>query len=201
VIQNGAVDIVADSMTITCARWKYVDFSADYFDTGQRVLVPIDSAARGIGDLGGQKVCAAAGTTSIQEIAAQPSHPVPVTALNWTDCLVMLQQGQVAAISTDSSLLAGLAAQDPLTKQIGPPFTVEAHGLAMSKNSPDFVRFVNAVLEKMTTAMQADQAAFSAAASNGNDLLAGLAAGMIVASLLMAAACAWGLARRLAEYR
>ena len=33
-----------------------------------------------------------------------------------TDCLVMLQQGQVDAISTDDAILVGLAAQDPNTK-------------------------------------------------------------------------------------
>jgi polar amino acid transport system substrate-binding protein len=149
VIQNGSVDIVADSMTINCARLKLVDFSTDYFNAGQRVLVPIDSPVRSISQLGHQKVCAASGTTSIETIAALPSHPIPVAAANWTDCLVMMQQGQVAAISTDDSVLAGLQAQDPETKLVGPKFTFEPHGIAVSKNSPDLVRFVNAVLERM----------------------------------------------------
>lgn len=151
VIQQRQVDIVVDSMTITCARQKYVDFSTDYFNAGQRVLVPINSKVTGIGDLGGKKVCADAGTTSIQQIQAQPSHPIPVAADNWTDCLVMLEQGQVAAISTDNSVLAGLEAQDPQTKLVGPQFTVEQHGIAISKSAPDLVRFVNAVLERMRT--------------------------------------------------
>lgn len=151
VIQHGQADIVVDSMTITCARWGSVDFSTDYFDAGQQILVPLSSTARGIGDLGHKKVCAAAGTTSMQEIAAQPSHPTPVSAPNWTDCLVMLQQGQVAAISTDNSVLAGLAAQDPKTKLTGPLFTSEAHGIAISQKAPDLVRFVNAVLEQVRT--------------------------------------------------
>jgi polar amino acid transport system substrate-binding protein len=150
-VQKGLVDLVSDSMTITCAREQYVDFSTDYFNAGQRVLVPSNSPAHSIADLGGKKVCAAAGTTSIQTIAAEPSRPIPVTAPNWTDCLVMLQQNQVAAISTDDSVLAGLAIQDPQTKLIGPRFTSEPHGLAMSKKSPDLVRFVNAVLEQMKT--------------------------------------------------
>jgi polar amino acid transport system substrate-binding protein len=150
-IESGAVDIVADSMTITCDRKKHVAFSTDYFNAGEQVLVPSDSTVTGIGDLGGKKVCAAAGTTSIQVIAAEPSHPVPVAVNNWTDCLVMLEQGQVAAISTDNSILAGLEAQDPQTKLVGPLFTSEQHGIAMSRNAPDLVRFVNAVLERMRT--------------------------------------------------
>jgi polar amino acid transport system substrate-binding protein len=151
VIQKGQVDIVVDSMTITCARQRKVDFSTDYLNAGQQVLVPINSKVTGIGDLGGKKVCADTGTTSIQQIQAQPSHPIPVAANNWTDCLVMLEQGQVAAISTDNSVLAGLAAQDPQTKLVGPLFTVEQHGIAISQSAPDLVRFVNAVLEQMRT--------------------------------------------------
>jgi len=45
------------------------------------------------------------------------------------------------------------------------------------------------------------QAVFAASARSGRDSFTGLAVGMIVASLVMAAGCAWGLSRRLAEYR
>jgi len=54
---------------------------------------------------------------------------------------------------------------------------------------------------RLTSAIGADQAAFRSAAGRGQDTLTGLEAGMIVAALLMAAGCAWGLISRLAEYR
>jgi polar amino acid transport system substrate-binding protein len=150
-IQGHQVDVLASPTTITCDRLAWADFSTDYLDAHQRVLVPSASRARGIGDLGGQKVCAAGGTTSIYEIAVQPSRPVPVAVPNWSDCLAMLQQGQVAAISTTDTVLAGLQAQDPQTKVVGPRFTDEPQGLVMPKNARDFVRFVNAVLEQLRT--------------------------------------------------
>jgi polar amino acid transport system substrate-binding protein len=148
-VSQGTVDIVADTMTMNCARWQQVDFSSQYYSAGQRVLVAGSSAAKSIDDLGGQKVCAAAGSTSIANIAAAKSKPIPVSVLDWTDCLVMLQQGQVAAISTDDTILAGLQKQDPTTKLVGPPFTAEPYGMAIAKSHPDFVRFVNAVLENL----------------------------------------------------
>jgi polar amino acid transport system substrate-binding protein len=151
VIQKDQVDIVVDSMTITCAREKKVDFSTDYFDAHQELMVPKNSPITGPGDLRGKKVCADAGTTSMQQIQAMSSHPIPVAADNWTDCLVMLEQNQIAAISTDNSVLEGLVVQDPQTKLLGPRFTNEQHGIAISKNAPDLVRFVNAVLERMRT--------------------------------------------------
>jgi hypothetical protein len=53
----------------------------------------------------------------------------------------------------------------------------------------------------LTKAISADQAVFSSAARTGQDAMTGLEAGMIGISLVMAAGCAWGLNRRLAEYR
>ena len=148
-VTSGAVDIVAHTMTITCDRLQQVDFSSVYFEAHQRVLVLKNSTATSLADLHGQKVCATTGSDSIARIQAVRAIPVPVTY--WTDCLVQLQQGDVAAISTDDSILDGLAAQDPWTKVIGPNITNEPYGLAISKQHPDFVRFVNAVLQQLRT--------------------------------------------------
>jgi polar amino acid transport system substrate-binding protein len=61
----------------------------------------------------------------------------------------MLQQNQVEAISTDDTILAGLAKQDPFTKVLPAAITEEPYGMAMQKEQTDFVQFVNAVLERM----------------------------------------------------
>jgi hypothetical protein len=58
-----------------------------------------------------------------------------------------------------------------------------------------------AVEADLTAGINADHASFTASASRGDDALAGLTAGMVVVSLLMTAGCAWGLTRRIAEYR
>ena len=148
-IVSGTVDIVAHTMTITCARLRKVDFSSVYFDAAQRVLVLKNSPVRTLTGLRGQQVCATSGSDSLAVIAA--AKAVPVSVPESTDCLVLLQQGDVAAISTDDSILTGLAAQDPWTKLVGPRLTDEPYGLAISRQHPDFVRFVNAVLQQLRT--------------------------------------------------
>jgi polar amino acid transport system substrate-binding protein len=148
-ITNSTVDIVAHTMTITCDRLKAVDFSSVYFEAAQRVLVLKSSEAKSLDDLHGQKVCATRGSDSVDRI--RQHHAIAVQVPYWTDCLVQLQQGDVVAISTDDSILDGLAAQDPWTKIIGPPLTSEPYGLAISKQHPEFVRFVNAVLQQLRT--------------------------------------------------
>jgi polar amino acid transport system substrate-binding protein len=147
-ILNGSVDIVAYTMTITCDRLKQIDFSSVYFDAHQRILVPDNSTVAIPLDLAGEKVCVTKGSDSGSNLRLPSGEiqPIVVSVPYWTDCLVLLQQGQVAAVSTDDSILAGLEAQDPFTKIVGPPLNDQPYGLAISKQHPDFVRFVNAVL-------------------------------------------------------
>ena len=148
-IWNGTVDIVAHTMTILCKRLKTEDFSSVYFNAVQKVLVLKTSKATSLADLRGQKVCA---TTLSDSLAAIVKYgAIPVAVPYWTDCLVLLQQDDVAAISTDDAILDGLEAQDPWTKIVGPPISPQPYGLAISNKHPDFVRFVNAVLEQLRT--------------------------------------------------
>jgi hypothetical protein len=55
--------------------------------------------------------------------------------------------------------------------------------------------------KNLTQGISADQAYFQTAATSGQTDLAGLEAGMISLALLAAAGCAFGVSRRLAEYR
>ena len=143
----GDVDIVVRTMTINCERLKEINFSSVYYVAGQRILVDENSDVRTLADLEGKKVCASKGSTSLKNIAKAERKPIPIQVDAWSDCLVMMQQGQVEAISTDDTILAGMAQQDPTTKIVGERFTEEPYGIGIPKEDKDMVRFVNAVLE------------------------------------------------------
>lgn len=147
-VRSGEADLTVSTSTITCRRREQVEFSVPYYHAGQRVLVNSGSGITHLDGLAGKRVCAARGSTSLQKILATPSGPVPVGVPSVTDCLVMLQLGEVAAVSTDDVLLAGLAAQDPRTEIVGLPLTEEPYGVVINSATPDLVRFVNAVLER-----------------------------------------------------
>jgi polar amino acid transport system substrate-binding protein len=146
-LADGTVDIVLASMSMTCARWERVAFSTQYMTAGRRLLVPRTSTVAGMDDLGGKKVCASNGSTDIEEITNAPSRPIAVGAANATDCLILLQQGQVDAVSTGENILAGLAAQDKTTRIVSRPVSSTEVGAAMNREAIDLVRFVNGVLE------------------------------------------------------
>ncbi|MGW9209561.1 glutamate ABC transporter substrate-binding protein [Embleya sp. NPDC055664] len=149
VLRSGVVDVVIDTMTITCERKHEVAFSSDYYTDGQRVLVRSDSDVHSLADLRGRRVCTVRATTSIVFLRDDPAGVLPYAVENWTDCLVALQQGEVDAISTTSALLHGLRAQDADTVVVGPAFSDEPHGMAFPLAHEDFVRFANGLLERM----------------------------------------------------
>lgn len=148
-VQSGAVDVVADAVTVNCERRRLVDFSSVYFAAAQRVLVPAASRARGLADLHGRRVCATRSSTSLARLERAPSHPTPYPVAQRTDCLVALQEGRVAAITSDDAILLGFKAQDPATRIVGPRLGDEPYGMAIAKGHPEFVRFVNGVLQRM----------------------------------------------------
>jgi len=148
-LKDGSVDLVAWAFTTNCARWQQIDFSTVYYDSGQTVMVAKNSPYHSLQDLNGKKVCAATGSTSIENLAKSTAKPIPVGVPDQSDCLVLLQRGEVDAISTDEALLLGLAAQDPAVHIVGDKFTDEPYALGISQAHPEFVRFVNAVLERM----------------------------------------------------
>ncbi|MEV4347461.1 glutamate ABC transporter substrate-binding protein [Actinoplanes sp. NPDC049596] len=147
-VVNGSVDIVADTMTANCERWQDVNFSSVYYEAGQKVLVSTSSQAKSIEDLGGKKVCSVQGSTSFDNISKVKSKPVPVARSAFGDCLVAFQRNEVDAVTTDDTILAGMAAQDPYAKVIGPRFTEEPYGMAMPRQHREFTQFVNAVLDQ-----------------------------------------------------
>jgi len=99
-----------------------------------------------------QKVCAPIGTSSMDNLIKKAPKAIPVGADTHTGCLVLFQQGQVAAITGDDTVLAGLVAQDPYAVVPNQrAFTEEPYGLGFNEKDVDFVRFVNARLDEMRT--------------------------------------------------
>jgi polar amino acid transport system substrate-binding protein len=62
-LAGGKYDLVSSSVTITPERARVMDFSTPYYEVRQAVIVPKDSTAKSIADLGGKKLGAQIGTT------------------------------------------------------------------------------------------------------------------------------------------
>ena len=148
-LEEGRVDLVVKTMTINCERWGSINFSSVYYESGQRLLVGAASEVTQVDDLTDETICAVSGTTSLAELVDR--GVTTVEARDWTDCLVEFQQGRVTGISTDDTILAGLAAQDPFANVVGDSFSEEPYGIGLPKDRPEFTSFVNAVLQQART--------------------------------------------------
>ena len=146
---DGTVDIVADVMTVNCARWQQIAFSSQYFDAGQKILVRSDSAATRIEDLDGKRMCAANGSTNLDNLLKNYPKVKVVPVDDISDCMVLFQQGSVESVTGDDTVLAGFVAQDPYAKIVGPAITSEPYGLGIARTHPEFVQFVNGVLQRL----------------------------------------------------
>ncbi|GAA0252815.1 glutamate ABC transporter substrate-binding protein [Cryptosporangium japonicum] len=150
VLQRHEVDMVIRTVTMNCARWQQVNFSTEYLRARQRIVVNRGSGITSLDDVAARrgKVCATKGSTSIATIATIPGIG-PVSTDSTLDCLVLLQQGQVDAVSTNDTILLGLVAQDPGTELVGPPLSSEPSGVGIPKENVDLVRFTNGVLDRL----------------------------------------------------
>ncbi len=146
---DGTVDMVADTFTPTCSRREDIEFSTDYFTSQQRVLLRDDDPAESVADLAGRRICASAGTTTLANIAELPEPaPEAVPAAQRADCLVMLQQGEVDGMSTNDTILVGFNAQDPnlqILRDVS--LSIEPTAIGLPQGHPEWVRYVNAVLD------------------------------------------------------
>ncbi|MBT0567050.1 glutamate ABC transporter substrate-binding protein [Williamsia sp. CHRR-6] len=148
-LQTNQVDLVVKTLSITCDRLRDIAFSTVYYEASQRILALRSSRINDATDLRNRRVCAARGTTSIGRLQQRVPSVRVSTVSTWADCLVVLQQGGVDAVSTDDAILAGLATQDPYVHVVGASLGDEPYGIGINKQSEDLVRFVNGVLEQI----------------------------------------------------
>jgi len=151
-IQNGQVDYVVGTYSITPERKQKVGFAGPYFQTGQSLLVRADDTdIAGPESLqNGKKLCSVAGSTPAQRI----KDKYPGVQLQRYDtyslCVEALKNGAVDAVSTDAVILAGYAAQSPgAFKLAGKPFSVELYGIGVARENDELRSKINDALQKM----------------------------------------------------
>ena len=133
-LQNGTVDFVIASYSITDDRRKVVGQAGPYYVTGQSLLVAADDdSINGPDDLEGKKVCSVTGSTSIKTVEEEYGA-TPAGFDTYSECVDQLKNGSVDAVTTDGAILLGYAAQAPdELKVVGDVFSEERYGVGIAK--------------------------------------------------------------------
>ena len=146
-LNNGDIDAIVATMTITEERKKEVDFTDVYFEAGQSLLVKKGSTIKGIDDLKGTKVIAVKGSTSAINIREKAPDAQVLEFENYAEAFTALKAGQGDALTTDDSILYGMADEDPTYELVGGTFTEEPYGIAVKKGNEDLVDALNDALK------------------------------------------------------
>ena len=149
VLDNGSVQAVIATYTITPERAKKIDFAGPYYSSAQAVLVRADeSKITGVSDLAGVKVAVQSGSSSIKALqeAAPKAEQTPFNDHN--TCLSALETRQVDAYVVDEWLLRSAMQGSDAFKIVGEPFSQDPYGIGLPQGS-DAKAFVNAFLKKI----------------------------------------------------
>jgi glutamate transport system substrate-binding protein len=155
-LQNGNVDMVIATYSITAKRLPLVTFGGPYIVTHQDIMVrKTDNSITSLTSLKGKNICAVKGSNSWKNITDgtnklnQKVAAKPVDALNYSDCITKLKGGTVDAVSTDATILAGFVGQNPTLKVVNAPFTDEKYGVGLKKGDASGCTAVNQAITAM----------------------------------------------------
>ena len=151
-IQNGQVDYIVGTYSITDARKKKVAFAGPYLDTGQSLLVRGDNTdITGPESLANAKrLCSVSGSTPAQRIKDKYPGVQLQQYDTYSACVEALRNGAIDAVSTDEVILAGFAAQSPgAFKIIGKPFSVEHYGIGVRRENLELRDQINGAIVQM----------------------------------------------------
>lgn len=151
-LQNGDVDMILATYSITDSRKKAVSFAGPYFVAGQDLLVRKDEdSINGPEDLNGKRLCSVTGSTSAVVIKQKYSSEVQLMEQpGYAECATALFSGIVDAVTTDDIILAGLAAASRgKLRVVGKPFTVEDYGVGIKKGNTELATKINNAITDM----------------------------------------------------
>ncbi|TMR25001.1 glutamate ABC transporter substrate-binding protein [Nonomuraea turkmeniaca] len=156
-LQNGAVDMIVASYSITAARKNYVTFGGPYVIAHQDTMVRADASdLTKATDLKHRRICQVPGSNSYQRIVEPPPDgqlglPAELVGANtYAECVYKLGTGDLDAVTTDDMMLAGLSSHNPdQYKLLKDPFTDERYGVGLKKGDKATCEAVNRAVAKM----------------------------------------------------
>ncbi len=149
-IQNGTVDAVFATYTITPARAQKVAFAGPYYNSGDAIMVKADDESiKTVNDLNGKTVATEANSTAALALQKYAPQATPLLFQEDAQCVAAVQQGRAVAYVLDQSILLSDASTNPAVKVVGEPFTQEPYGIGLPHDDASAKQFVNGWLTKI----------------------------------------------------
>jgi len=149
-IQNGTVDTVFATYSITPQRAKKVAFAGPYYRSGDAIMVKAENTdINAVGDLNGKKIATQQGSTTADRIKKDAPEADVSLFPDDAQCLAALKTDRVDAYVLDQGILISSASTDKTLKVVGEPFSDDYYGIGVTRDDPQAKEFVNEWLTKI----------------------------------------------------
>ena len=147
-LDNGEVDMVIATFTVTEERKETYNFSDAYYEDAVGLLVKKDKNYEGLKDMDGANVGVAQSSTTSEAIASE-AEQYDITLdfseyANYPEIKAALDSSRVDAFSVDRSILAGYL--DDSTEILPDRFAMQDYGIATKKTNTELAENVNELI-------------------------------------------------------
>lgn len=158
-LDNGEVDLVIATFTITDERKKVYNFSDPYYSDAVKLMVKKDSGIKSLKDLDGKTIGVAQSSTSMKAIQnAANTAGVKVKFdeyATYPEIKAALDSGRVQCFSVDGSILSGYV--DDTTTILDDKYSPQEYGIASKLDNKDLAEYVNSMVAQLKSSGELDQ--------------------------------------------
>lgn len=158
-LDNGEVDFVIATFTITDERKKSYNFTEPYFKDGVALMVKKATNIQSLADLDGKKIGVAQSATSKQALLdAMKEKGVKAEILEfgtYPEIKTALDSGRIDCFSVDGAILAGYV--DDSTMILPDRYAPQLYGIAAKKGNEGLTKIANDTIAAMQSSGELDK--------------------------------------------
>ncbi|MVX62621.1 transporter substrate-binding domain-containing protein [Clostridium chromiireducens] len=158
-LDNGEIDMVAATFTITDERKKSYNFSDPYMKDGIGLLVKKSLGASSLKDLDGKTIGVAQSATTkkaLEEEASKQGITLKFSELGgYPEIKAALDSGRVDCFAVDAAILNGYV--DDSTVILNDRYNPQEYGIASKKDNTELAKVINEVVSEMKTSGEIDK--------------------------------------------
>jgi putative glutamine transport system substrate-binding protein len=158
-LDNGEIDMVAATFTITEERKNSYNFSDPYLTDGVGLLVKKSTGVSSLKDLNGKTIGVAQSSTT--KVALEDEAKKQGTTLKFSEfgsypeINAALDSGRVDCFAVDASILNGYV--DDSSVILGDRFNPQEYGIASKKDNTELAKLINEVVNDMKNSGEMDK--------------------------------------------
>lgn len=145
---TGKYDMAVAGITANDERRKNMNFSIDYYEASQAIIVMADSEIAGAADLEGKTIACQEGTTGEQYLLDN-NYSIQ-SFKTGAEAVTSMTSGKVDAVVIDNAVAKELSEkQNGATKVLDEALTKESYAIALQKGDDELTAEIDAALEEL----------------------------------------------------